>query len=230
MRKVNYWKTLLLVLCTGCIFAACSDDDDENPFTGVDNNFLSFSLESNENVWKATIIDNEITVTVPEGTSLDGAQASYTLSEQATVNPNPSSVTTWGEEQQFTVTSYNGTTRTYKYTVRYSAVSEIGTFILNSQADVDAFANHHVTVIEGSLSIATVENTEDPVINLNGLAKITEVMDDITIGQYYKGENLAGLAKLEKVGSISMINNSSLTEFALPVSYTHLTLPTKLEV
>lgn len=216
MRKVNYWKTLLLVLCTGCIFAACSDDDDENPFTGVDNNFLSFSLESNENVWKATIIDNEITVTVPEGTSLDGAQASYTLSEQATVNPNPSSVTAWGEEQQFTVTSYNGTTRTYKYTVRYSAVSEIGTFILNSQADVDAFADHHVTVIEGSLSIATVENTEDPVINLNGLVKITEVMDDITIGQYYKGENLAGLAKLEKVGSISMRNNSSLTEFALP--------------
>lgn len=87
MRKVNYWKTLLVVLCTGCIFAACGDDDDENPFTGVDNNFLSFSLESNENVWKATIIDNEITVTVPEGTSLDGAQASYTLSEQATVNP-----------------------------------------------------------------------------------------------------------------------------------------------
>ena len=216
MRKVNYWKTLLVVLCTGCIFAACGDDDDENPFTGVDNNFLSFSLESNENVWKATIIDNEITVTVPEGTSLDGAQASYTLSEQATVNPNPSSVTAWGEEQQFTVTSYNGTTRTYKYTVRYSAVSEIGTFILNSQADVDAFADHHVTVIEGSLSIATIENTEDPVINLNGLAKITEVMDDITIGQYYKGENLAGLAKLEKVGSISMRNNSSLTEFALP--------------
>lgn len=216
MRKVNYWKILLLVLCTGCIFAACSDDDDENPFTGVDNNFLSFSLESNENVWKATIIDNEITVTVPEGTSLDGAQASYTLSEQATVNPNPSSVTAWGEEQQFTVTSYNGTTRTYKYTVRYSAVSEIGTFILNSQADVDAFADHHVTVIEGSLSIATIENTEDPVINLNGLAKITEVMDDITIGQYYKGENLAGLANLEKVGSISMRDNSSLTEFALP--------------
>lgn len=216
MRKVNYWKTLLLVLCTGCIFAACSDDDDENPFTGVDNNFLSFSLESNENVWKATIIDNEITVTVPEGTLLDGAQASYTLSEQATVNPNPSSVTAWGEEQQFTVTSYNGTTRTYKYTVRYSAVSEIGTFILNSQADVDAFADHHVTVIEGSLSIATIENTEDPVINLNGLAKITEVMDDITIGQYYKGENLAGLANLEKVGSISMRDNSSLTEFALP--------------
>ena len=177
MRKVNYWKTLLVVLCTGCIFAACGDDDDENLFTGVDNNFLSFSLESNENVWKATIIDNEITVTVPEGTSLDGAQASYTLSEQATVNPNPSSVTAWGEEQQFTVTSYNGTTRTYKYTVRYSAVSEIGTFILNSQADVDALADHHVTVIEGSLSIATVENTEDPVINLNGLAKITEVMD-----------------------------------------------------
>ena len=23
MRKVNYWKTLLVVLCTGCIFAAC---------------------------------------------------------------------------------------------------------------------------------------------------------------------------------------------------------------
>ena len=48
MRKVNYWKTLLVVLCTGCIFAACGDDDDENPFTGVDNNFLSFSMESDD--------------------------------------------------------------------------------------------------------------------------------------------------------------------------------------
>lgn len=27
MRKVNYWKTLLVVLCTGCIFAACGDDE-----------------------------------------------------------------------------------------------------------------------------------------------------------------------------------------------------------
>lgn len=216
MRKINYWKTLLLALCTGCFIAACSDDDDENPFTGVDNNFLSFSLESNQNVWKATIIDNEITVTVPEGTSLDGAQVDYALSEQATVNPNPSSVTAWSEDQQFTVTSYNGTTRTYKYSVRYSAVSEIGIFVLNSQAEVDAFAAHHVTVIEGSLSIATEEVASDPVVNLNGLAKITEVMDDITIGQYYKGANLAGLAKLEKVGNISVINNSSLTEFDLP--------------
>lgn len=216
MRKINYWKTLLLALCTGCFIAACSDDDDENPFTGVDNNFLSFSLESNQNVWKATIIDNEITVTVPEGTSLDGAQVDYALSEQATVNPNPSSVTAWSEDQQFTVTSYNGTTRTYKYSVRYSAVSEIGMFVLNSQAEVDAFAAHHVTVIEGSLSIATGEVASDPVVNLNGLAKITEVMDDITIGQYYKGENLAGLAKLEKVGNISVRNNSALTEFDLP--------------
>lgn len=216
MRKINYWKTLLLALCTGCFIAACSDDDDENPFTGVDNNFLSFSLESNQNVWKATIIDNEITVTVPEGTSLDGAQVDYALSEQATVNPNPSSVTAWNEEQQFTVTSYNGTTRTYKYSVRYSAVSEIGMFVLNSQTEVDAFAAHHVTVIEGSLSIATEEVASDPVVNLNGLAKITEVMDDITIGQYYKGTNLAGLAKLEKVGNISVRNNSALTEFDLP--------------
>lgn len=216
MRKINYWKTLLLALCTGCFIAACSDDDDENPFTGVDNNFLSFSLESNQNVWKATIIDNEITVTVPEGTSLDGAQVDYALSEQATVNPNPSSVTAWSEDQQFTVTSYNGTTRTYKYSVRYSAVSEIGMFVLNSQTEVDAFAAHHVTVIEGSLSIATEEVASDPVVNLNGLAKITEVMDDITIGQYYKGANLAGLAKLEKVGNISVRNNSSLTEFDLP--------------
>ena len=46
MRKVNYWKTLLVVLCTGCIFAACGDDDDENPFTGVETTSLVFH-------WKA---------------------------------------------------------------------------------------------------------------------------------------------------------------------------------
>ena len=89
-------------------------------------------------------------------------KASYTLASRQLLTPILLPLPPWGEEQQFTVTSYNGTTRTYKYTVRYSAVSEIGTFILNSQADVDALADHHVTVIEGSLSIATVEIQKTP--------------------------------------------------------------------
>lgn len=212
---MNFWKILLLILGTGHFATACSNDDDNSLFTEVDNYFLSFSLKSNDGVWRAVMLDNEIIVTVPEGTLLNDVQVSYTLSGQATVTPEPAMVTDWNKDQLFTV-SNNGIIRTYEYKVRYSATGEAGTFILNSQAEVDAFARHPSTVVEGGLSIGTELDIDDPIFNLNGLAKVTEIIGNINIGQYYKGENLAGLAKLEKTGSFSVVYNSSLIEFELP--------------
>ena len=219
MTRNKTWK-MLLTICIVGLLSACGDDD-ENPFAGIDNNILSFSLSQGEDTWQAAIVNNQVILSVPQGTELNGASAHYTISEQASILPDPAGISAWNEEQQLTVTSYNGASRTYKYSIRHTDVSEIGNFTLNSQAEVDAFASNNVTIIEGSLSIATTQNTEDPIKNLDGLSALTEVLDDINIGGYYQGENLNGLANLKKTGSLTISpsvtgNEATLTDITLP--------------
>ncbi len=216
-------RTLLTVLCIASMFTACSDDD--NPFVGSDNNVLSFSLTKGDNTWQAAIIDNEIVLTVPEGTELTGATVTTHLSEQASISPDPAGITQWNEEQQFVVKSYNQTSRTYKYTVQYAAISETANITLNSQAEVDAFGKRGVTAIEGGLYIGIAENEADPITNLDALSKLTEVVDELQIGQYYKGENLNGLAKIKRVGSILITTiGTDIAENLNTVSFPALTL------
>lgn len=218
MTKNKTWKMLLTIFFVGFL-TACGDDND-NPFAGVDNNILSFSLSLGENTWQAAIVDDKVILSTPQGTDINGATAHYAISEQASITPDPAGISAWNEEQQLTVTSYNGTSRTYKYTVRHTDVSEAANFVLNSQAEVDAFAKSNITIIEGSISIATTQNAEDPVKNLDGLSALTEVLDDINIGGYYQGENLNGLANLKKTGSLTILpfnaSIETLTDITLP--------------
>ncbi|MEY8686648.1 hypothetical protein AB9N12_11125 [Bacteroides sp. AN502(2024)] len=218
MTKNKTWKMLLTIFFVGFL-TACSDDN-ENPFAGVDNHILSFSLSLGENTWQAAIIDDKIILSVPQGTELNGATAHYVISEQASIVPDPAGISTWNEEQQLTVTSYNGTSRTYKYTVHHTDVSEAANFVFNSQTEVDAFAKSNITIIEGSISIATTQKAEDPIKNLEGLSTLTEVLDDINIGGYYQGKDLNGLANLKKAGSLTIASpatgNETLTDITLP--------------
>ena len=215
----NLWKVLLLLLCTGYFMTACNDDDNDNPFVGTDNHILSFSLEKGENKWQAAIVDNEIVLTVPEGTELKDSKVDYKLSEQANITPDPATITAWDEERQFSVTSYNGTSQTYKYTIRRSAVSETGNFTLNSQTEVDAFIEkHQVSVIEGNLYIATTESSEDPITNLDALKGIKEITYGLTIDKYYRGATVT-LPNIEKTGSISIVSDVKglpMTEVSFP--------------
>lgn len=220
MTKNKTWKMLLTVFLVGFL-TACGDDDN-NPFAGVDNNILSFSLSQGEETWQAAIVDDKIILSVPQGTELNGAAAHYAISEQASITPDPAGISAWNEEQQLTVTSYSGSSRTYKYTVRHTDVSEAGSFTLNSQTEVDAFAKSNITIIEGSLSIATTQNTEDPIKNLDGLSALTEVLDDINIGKFYQGENLNGLASLKKAGSLTILSSGASIETLTDITLSSL--------
>lgn len=117
---MNFFKKVLLGLCLATAFTACSDDDSD--FVGTDNSITAFTLSLNGQSYKAYVSDNEIVVAVPEGVSLNGANAVVKLSENAVISPDPAGITAWDEEYSFTVKAYNEVTRSYTYRLVYTPV------------------------------------------------------------------------------------------------------------
>ena len=204
-RLCNYLSVALF-----CMFALCAcSNDDDNPFVGTDNFILSWDVVVGDDTYSASIVGNKITLTVPDGTDLSEAKNEVTLCEHATISPDPNTITSWEQEQTFTVTSYAGEKREYIFNIQYSAISTSGTIFLNTQAEVDAFADFGVSVIDGVVYIATTDS-KDPVINLNALSKITEITGSLFIGKYYQGDNLEGLNNLQLVGGLEIQNDGEL--------------------
>ena len=116
MKKILYtiFYSLLLV-SFGTLFTSCSDKDD--PFAGDDSYIVEFALTQGSATYKADISNQTIVVKVPEGISLNGATTQVKLSENATIYPNPETITAWDEEMIFVVTSYNNKQTKYTYTI-----------------------------------------------------------------------------------------------------------------
>ena len=84
-----------------------------------------------------------------------------------------------------------------------SAQVHVGNLILNSQADVDAFAYTEVT---GTLAISSTD-----ISNLDNLSSLTSVGAFLLIGDNGGLTNLDGLSSLTLVGgSITIVRNASL--------------------
>lgn len=211
--KMNFFKKVLLGLCLATAFTACSDDDSD--FVGTDNSVTAFTLSLNGQSYKAYVSDNEIVVAVPEGVSLNGANAVVKLSENAVISPDPAGITAWDEEYSFTVKAYNEVTRSYTYRLVYTPVVSEGNIVLGTQAAVDAFAASGVSVVEGSLTIG-VSGSEDTIRDLSGLSKLKEVTYTLSVSSNYAGTDLSGLSKLVKVGRLSIGNNPAFTGVNLP--------------
>lgn len=211
--KMNFFKKVLLGLCLATAFTACSDDDSD--FVGTDNSVTAFTLSLNGQSYKAYVSDDEIVVAVPEGVSLNGANAVVKLSENAVISPDPAGITAWDEEYSFTVKAYNEVTRSYTYRLVYTPVVSEGNIVLGTQAAVDAFAASGVSVVEGSLTIG-VSGSEDTIRDLSGLSKLKEVTYTLSVSSNYAGKDLSGLSKLEKVGRLSIGNNPAFTAVNLP--------------
>lgn len=204
---------LTIVLICAVAFCGCNDDD-ENPFVGTDNYISSWDVVLGEENYAASIAGNEITLTVPDGTDLSGAKHQVSICEHAILAPDPNTIESWDSEQTFTVTSFTGEKREYKFNIRYSAISVSGGITLNSQSEVDAYASSKVSVIDGVLRIA-VKASDDPIENVDALSGITEITGGLIIGKEYKGENIIGFPNLQSVGSLNIkyadiVNNIEL--------------------
>ena len=200
MNKLNQ---IIIFLFAGLFLFGCSDDDQE--FTGIegkDRFISSFTLKIDGISYDASIVGDKISIEVPYRVKLEGASVEYTLSEGATINPNPSKLQDWGTEWKFVVTSNTKESAVYYYSYRYADIAQSGSVTLKTQEEVDKFANTGINKINGNLVIGTMDG--EPIENLNGLKNLREINNSLIINPSYKGVNLSGLEGLEILGAFKL--------------------------
>lgn len=221
----QFFRTLLCGLCFAVILSACSKTTIEegggadSPFNGTDNHLTSFVLKVGSETYTATLAGTNINIMVPVNTSLAGAKAEYELCEQATILPDPATITEWDKDQTFRVKSYKGESRDYTYSVTWSEIPHKGNILLLTQADVDAFAKSGATIIDGNLIIgsAATADPETAIVSLEGLKAVKEVKSQIIINNSFSGKDLKGLENIERCSGFYIGNVTAATTFAQEV-------------
>lgn len=212
----------ILASAIGFVSAGCSDTDTEaDPFTGKDNFLFSLVLHIGDTELPARIIGEQVSLTVPAGISLDRAEATYELSELATIVPNPDDVTDWSAEQIFVVTSYSGEKRTYTYACIESDTVYEGDVTLKSQSEVEAFGLLAPEVIEGSLTVGAVNG--ETISDISALAGIREIRGNLLINNSVRCERFE-MPELERIDALRIgsaettaENNPAIGALAFPV-------------
>lgn len=205
---------LLLLLAAAMMLGSCRKDNDL--FKGEDNFITSFTLKIGETIFTAAFTDSTITVTAPEGFSLDSAKAEVKLSENASIYPDPSEITEWNDEMQFVVKAYNGTQKIYRYKVDRKSIYEQNSVVLTTQADVDAFGQQGVTEIGGSLIIGSTAGT-DSITSLAALYRLKRIDYSLIINPTYAARDVVGLDNLSTIGDALQVQSvDSLSSLALP--------------
>lgn len=196
------------------LFAACAPT--EEPFKGTDSSILAFSLQQGHSIFDAAIAGDLITVTVPEGLSLNLARASVQVSEGATIAPDPAEIDAWEEERLFVVTARDGSRTVYKYTVAREGLVHDGAVTLLTQEELERFGQSGVTRIEGDLVIGSPAGA-DSITSLAPLSALREVVRGVTLRPTCAFVDLAGLHNLRSVGDTFLVGAlPRLEAFALP--------------
>ena len=199
MNKNIIWSLFLLL----SILTSCNEDDS---FAGNDNYITTFPLTQGEQTISATFQGDTIHMLIPEG-FLGGHEITPKVicSENSTLTPAPESISAWGEEQNFFVTSYNGSKRRYHYIPVQGDLSESGLVILNTQADVEAFGAKGLTRLEGNLVIGRTIGS-DTITSLEPLAALRSVSGNVTLNKTCKPYYITGLDNLQEIGGSFEIN------------------------
>ena len=172
--KIGNFIYVLWFIFAG-FMVGCEDDD--SLFSGDENYITSFRLVQGEKTYVGDIVGDSLILAVPESVSFENAVVEFTASENTTLSPDPSTITNWGEERTFTVTSYNRTQRVYKYLVVRTLLAQAGDVVLSTPEEIEAFAARGINKIEGNLTIGKFMGTvkEDTLTSLSLLSSLKEV-------------------------------------------------------
>jgi hypothetical protein len=205
-------KNSLLILLSLIFFSACTEDAD-NPFKGGNNYITSFDLTIGGVKYPAEIIGNDIVLTVPKNIEFSGVEVNYTLSENATLLPDPLTIENWNEEHIFRINAWNNEFVSYKFKLDKKDVIESNDVVLLTQNDVEEFAKKRISSIEGNLIIGqqVMPISEfDTIKNLNSLKSLEYVSLNIVVNNSFCGDNFNGLKNLKSIGGLYI--GSSLVE------------------
>jgi len=198
--KKNINKYLLAFL-SAIFIIACSDD--ENPFEGNNAHITSFALTVDGVKYPASISKNDIIISVAKGVDLSSAKVEYAISENASLQPDPKTITNWDEEQIFRVNAWNNEFESYKYIIKRTDVIDPDNVVLLTQADVNEFAKKGITKIKGNLIIGqtTIPCIEfDTITDLTPLRTITSVDLNVVIKDGCSWCNFEGLNNIKYAG------------------------------
>lgn len=188
---------LPVMMCIGC------SKDDKAPVDADDNFITALTLSKDGKTYAAEINGNEIMMSVPYTVNLNGAEATMAYTASAKILPDPVSVKDWDSDLVFRVTSFNGETNEYKYSVTKQEIESSGDVLLKTQEEVTAFTNTDITVVTGNLIIGNNAEGATEITDLSGLSVIKEVKGYIEILNNYKGGDLEGL-KMTSIGGLKV--------------------------
>lgn len=192
------WYTIVSVL----FFSAC--DKTRKPEDADDNYITSIVLAVDGRRYAAIILDDTITVAVPDTVALNKATAEFRYTRSASIVPKPETIKNWGNECTFRVTSYNGAVREYAYRIERSDIVSDGTVVLASNADVASFAKTKTVSVKGNLIIGSDASGAEPITDIQSLSCLQEVTGIIKIRSSFAGSDLTGLENVQRAGGLQI--------------------------
>ncbi|MFV0538463.1 MAG: hypothetical protein ACK5M3_14010 [Dysgonomonas sp.] len=210
--NLNKIGIILLSLLGTIFFSACGDDSD---FNGSDSYVTSFQLKQGDITLNASISADQILITAPDNLSLSGATVNFVVSENASIDPKPETITDWDTDRSFVVTAHDGTKSTYNYHVQRNASSLEGDIVLLTQEAVEEFAALKLTQVNGNLTIGASTGA-DSIHSLKSLSGLKTIGFSIIINPTYAGKNLEGFENIEKIGSLQIGDVKQLKNVDFP--------------
>lgn len=188
--------------------------DCEHIITGSDADILSCKATIGTMVFQEAVTNDKIDIELPANLKDTPVTVEVTISEGATIVPDPSVVTDWTNPQKFTVTSITEeAVKEYTIIVIYNSEIKVynSSVRIGSQKDLDSFgANQYVEV--GSLYLYSGD-INDSIRDLSSLSSIEKVRSELEISEV--AASSISFPNLKDVGNFDM-HSINAQEVLLP--------------
>lgn len=193
----------IIPLFFAAALAVSCEKTEEPIIAGADANIISCTVTAEEIYTEAYITGNTVEASLPADTDPASITVEITLSEKATISPDPSEITDWTKDNTFTVTSANGdNAKEYTIRIKLSDDENIGNISarIGNQEALNRFAENRFTTISSLMLYDDMSG--DPITDLSGLSSIREVRAEIEIQEISAKE--ISFPNLTTVGNFDM--------------------------
>lgn len=210
MKKYIY-IVFATLLCLGS-FTSCSEEETAKSMS-AQAYILKAEVKTNMGTIEVPIVEDNIVLKLPNSIDIENIEMQLTLSEGATISPNPTIIRDWSYSHTFTVTAASGDTQTYytKTELENGGTTFPGSVRLGSQQEIDGFGSNGFTSV-GDIFIYQ-ENPFDPIKDFSALNSIQEIKGQLIINRI--GGRAVSFPNLERLGSF-LLHAPAVTKVEMP--------------